>query len=198
MTSINNMPSNTFDLKGFLNDPKVQANKAGAIQYLQKRGIIDQQGKPLPQFGDAQRPQKGFSAPTSLQKLDPTNTVAPQALAQSLPLIGSIGGTAFGAAGGALAGGPVGAYAGGVVGSGVGAATGQMAANAMMGAPATQGAAKTGEQYAAFEAIGGPVMKVAGKVVETAGAKLAKSVIPKSEYEANLLQIYRAKPGNSR
>src|SRR5690242_5653790 len=33
-----------FDLKGFLNDPKVQANKPAAIQYLRSKGIVDAMG----------------------------------------------------------------------------------------------------------------------------------------------------------
>lgn len=41
--------NSTFDLKGFLNDPKVQADKAGAIQYLQTKGIIDVQGNVISQ-----------------------------------------------------------------------------------------------------------------------------------------------------
>lgn len=41
--------NSTFDIKGFLNDPKVQADKAGAVQYLQSKGIIDGQGNLLSQ-----------------------------------------------------------------------------------------------------------------------------------------------------
>lgn len=37
-----------FDLKGFLNDPKVQADKPGAIRFLQQKGILDQDGKVIP------------------------------------------------------------------------------------------------------------------------------------------------------
>lgn len=36
-----------FDLKGFLNDPKSQADKAGAINFLKSKGIIDANGKPV-------------------------------------------------------------------------------------------------------------------------------------------------------
>lgn len=41
------MEDNKFDLKGFLNDPKAQADKAGAVKFLQEKGIIDAQGKPV-------------------------------------------------------------------------------------------------------------------------------------------------------
>jgi hypothetical protein len=46
ITYLNNMADNNFDLKGFLNDPKVQADKVGAIKYLQSKGIIDANGNP--------------------------------------------------------------------------------------------------------------------------------------------------------
>lgn len=42
------MEASNFDLKGFLNDPAAQADKAGAIQFLQQKGIIDAQGKVIP------------------------------------------------------------------------------------------------------------------------------------------------------
>lgn len=48
------MADNNFDLKGFLNDPKVQANKPAAIRYLQQKGIIDAQGNIISQV----KPQK--------------------------------------------------------------------------------------------------------------------------------------------
>lgn len=39
--------NSAFDLKGFLNDPKVQADKTGAVQFLQSKGIVDAQGNLL-------------------------------------------------------------------------------------------------------------------------------------------------------
>ncbi len=42
------MAASNFDLKGFLNDPKVQADKPGAIKFLQSKGIIDQNGQVVP------------------------------------------------------------------------------------------------------------------------------------------------------
>lgn len=41
------MAETNFDLKGFLNDPKAQANKPAAIKYLQQKGIIDTQGNAI-------------------------------------------------------------------------------------------------------------------------------------------------------
>lgn len=45
--------NSTFDLKAFLNDPKVQADKAGAVKFLQSKGIIDAQGQPIPGMSNA-------------------------------------------------------------------------------------------------------------------------------------------------
>lgn len=51
------MEGSNFDLKGFLNDPQVQANKPAAIQYLQQKGIIDAQGNVVQQTSSKPTPQ---------------------------------------------------------------------------------------------------------------------------------------------
>ncbi len=58
------MEENNFDLKGFLNDPKAQADKAGAVRYLQQKGIIDTQGNMIDKSIQPAQPIQ----PTEFQK----------------------------------------------------------------------------------------------------------------------------------
>ena len=50
---------------------------------------------------------------------------------------------------------------------------------------------QAGEQ-GAMEAVGGPVLRAAGRAVKTVGGKIVEASIPRSMYEARLVQAYRA------
>lgn len=117
-----------------------------------------------------------------------------------LPLVGSIGGGILGGIAGGVAasptilGIPAGVIAGGAAGAGIGGAAGSVAQQALKGHGINAGeAAKTGLEYGALEAVGGPIASIAGKVlIKPAGEALAKIFIPTSAKEAGLLQTYKA------
>lgn len=121
-----------------------------------------------------------------------------------LPMAGSIAGGIGGAALGGLAasptvlGIPAAAYAGGVAGAGLGAAAGEGAKQGIQDALGQRkgvsvgDVAKTGAEYAALEAIGGPVASGFGKAMEAGGRLLGEAVIPTSAKEAVKLQAYKA------
>lgn len=109
-----------------------------------------------------------------------------------LPTAGAIGGGLLGGAAGVV-GGPAGVIAGGIAGAGLGAGAGQAARQKLAGSPLNIGdVAKTGAEYAALEAVGGPVASIAGKVLKAGGKKLAEAFIPTSAKEAQYLLAYKA------
>ncbi|MES2006901.1 MAG: hypothetical protein V4436_02200 [Patescibacteria group bacterium] len=154
-----------------------------------------------------EKQRKASSGPTSIAtKTDPFNPLPVQGAkggnpTDLLPTAGAIvGGLGGGIAGAAAAGVPSlgvgavpGAFLGGVAGAGAGAAAGEALKEKLQGSPLSAGnIAKTGAEYGALEAVGGPVASLAGKVVEAGGKQLATMFIPKSEAEAGLLQTYKA------
>ena len=117
----------------------------------------------------------------------------------ALPTVGALGGSIGGAALGGLAGIETGpgavatGYAGGVAGAGVGAAAGEALKEKLQGGKLSGSTiAKTGAGFGALEAVGGPIIKAAGSVVEAAGKGIAEAVIPKSMQEAGISQAYKA------
>lgn len=108
-------------------------------------------------------------------------------------IVGGIGGGIVGAGAGgigAIPGAIAGATGGGALGEGlkqtIGKATGQRESFSPT-AIATQGI-----EQGAFEAIGGPIIKVAGKLIGGAGKAIYNTAIPTSIKEAGLLQSYKA------
>lgn len=132
----------------------------------------------------------GFETP--LTRLDPTGKQS-EAMIKNAPttagaVLGGIGGAALGSAAG-----PVGTYAGGVAGTTAGAALGEGIRQKATGAVVNPAeAAKTGLEFGALEAIGGPLASGLGKLIKGAGKGLAKAVIPKSSEEAGRLLRFRA------
>ena len=117
---------------------------------------------------------------------------------QILPTAGAILGGLGGAIAGTAVGTPLGGYAGGVAGSAAGGALGetlQQGIEKFTGVReeiAPSEIAKTGLEFGAFEAIGGPLLSAGGKVLKGAGKTIAKAVLPVSAKEAILLQTYQA------
>lgn len=189
------MPGNATDLKGIITQARAKGvPDSETVSYLQGKGLIDQSGKPMPQFGNSQRPLASFASP--LTTMDPTGAQGKAMVSGALPLAGSIGGTALGGMAG-IPGGPAGIYAGGVIGSGVGAAAGEVANQAISGQKIDlPGAAKTGAAYGVMEAIGGPVTNFLGKSMKAIGTKIGTKVgeyfIPRTMQEAKMLQTYKA------
>lgn len=92
---------------------------------------------------------------------------------EAAPTIGAIGGGVLGAAGGALVGGPVGAYAGGVAGAGLGASTGEAIKEHVQGQNLDASKiAKEGVVNSAFDAVGGPLLNVGGKILVSSARPL--------------------------
>lgn len=114
----------------------------------------------------------------------------------ALPAVGAtVGGIAGGALG--IAGGPPGVLAGSVAGSATGGALGETAKqaieknNGQRTSISGKDVATQGAEFGAMELVGGPIFKVAGKVISGLGEGLAKAVIPTSTQEAGLIQTYR-------
>lgn len=181
------MAANNFDLKGFLNDPKSQADKAGAVKFLQQKGIIDSLGKVV---GDVGAP-KSFLGKT----LDTIKGIG-NFFVDQLPAVGgTVGGILGGVAGtpADVVSGPLGTVAGATAGAALGGSAGEALKEKIQGSPLSAGnIAVQGGVMGATEAIGGPVLKLAGRGVEAAGEGLAKAFIPKSIQEASMLQTYKA------
>lgn len=138
----------------------------------------------------SQKPQdNGFQNP--LTQMDPTGQQGKAFLQESLPTAGAIaGGTAGGILGSTA--GPLGTYGGAVAGTTAGAALGESAKGLAQGAFDPKQSAKTGLEFGALEAIGGPVASGIGKLVKGTGKWLAKAVIPKSAQEAERTLNYKA------
>ena len=115
----------------------------------------------------------------------------------NLPAIGATAGAVGGGIIGTL-GGPEGTYAGAVAGATAGGALGETAKQGLQNLEGTQKGlsgkdiAKQGVEMGALEAVGGPILKVGGKLVSSIGEGLVKAVIPTSAKEAGLIQTYKA------
>lgn len=150
--------------------------------------IGTQKGTPTVAFAPVAPPAKpklvmGHLEGPGVKKLTPST---------ALPIIGSIGGAVAGGVAGAPLG-PLGIYGGGVAGASAGGAAGEALGQRFEGKPLnTKQIATTGVEQGAFQAIGGPVASLAGKVLKVAGQGIAKTFIPTSAKEAQLLQSYKA------
>lgn len=137
---------------------------------------------------DGQLTQEQLNAMLSLNKMSPEQSKSALGSANNLlqkgisfvegalPTAGAIAGGIGGAAAGSLAG-PAGAYAGGIAGAGLGGAAGEAGKEAIQGQGLNAGSiAAAGGENAALDAIGGPILsgagKLLGKVSETAGGVL--------------------------
>lgn len=125
------------------------------------------------------------------QLKDLAGKVAPTAGA----IAGGIGGGLLGGAVASptIAGIPAGVLAGGAAGAAVGGAAGEALSEKIRGENLSpKDIATTGLEYGALQAVGGPVLSIAGKTIMKGGEVLAKAVIPRSTQEAGLLQAYRS------
>lgn len=137
-------------------------------------------------------PEKTTTFTDSIHQMDPSGEQSRSLIEQSLPAAGAVAGGAGGATLGA-AGGPVGSFVGGVAGATTGAAAGDALKQELQtGFVDPTEAGKTGLEFGALEAIGGPVAKVAGNAIKKVGRKVAEAVIPTSMQEAAKLQTYKA------
>lgn len=115
----------------------------------------------------------------------------------NLPAIGATLGGIGGGTVGTLAG-PGGTYAGAIGGSAAGGALGETIKQGLQNLEGTQKGfsgkdiAKQGVEMGALEAVGGPILKVGGKILSSAGEGIVKSIIPTSAKEAGLIQTYKA------
>lgn len=127
-----------------------------------------------------------------LHTIDPTGQQSKSFIQDALPTAGAIGGAIGGGVLGAPLG-PAGVYAGGVAGASAGSALGDVAKQAISGSSVDlKQAGKTGAEYGALEAVGGPLISGIGKIIKPVGKWLAKAVIPKSDVEAGVIQSYKA------
>ncbi len=152
----------------------------------------------------AKAPSSGFDFSSGASDT-PAETPKRKWYGQILPTAGAILGGIGGGIAGAAAGAPeagVGAiplgYAGAVAGSAAGGALGE---SAQQGIEKIWGnrksispgdIAKTGAEFGVMEAIGGPVLSIAGKVAGKVAEPIYKAAFPTSAKEAALIQAYKA------
>lgn len=158
-------------------------------------------GRPLTPLGSDSSQSKnispGSNLPSPFSSSGKKNMIGAikkvgQFAVNNLPAIGATAGAIGGGAIGAF-GGPAGIYAGAVTGSAAGGALGEAGKEKIQGKSLSP--KNIGEQafgMGATEAIGGPVLNLAGKAIESIGKEFAESVIPTSTREASLLQTYKA------
>lgn len=150
------------------------------FQYLQKKGYIPADGK----------------KPDAFNPFPTKNPVQPVPGTSLLPTIGAIGGGILGGIAGGAAGAAVGgigalpgAAGGATAGAGLGAEAGTALQEKMNKQPLNPNEIRNqGLNYAALEAVGGPV--AAG--VKAVGAGVGKMFIPKSVEESAAIQTYKA------
>lgn len=174
-----------------------QSTSGGVFSQATQSPTIKHGGIPLSPFG--QKPQNnGFQ--TGLTKVDPTGHQSRSLVEESLPVAGAVGGAMVAAPLG-IVGGPAGVIAAGAAGAAGGAALGETAKQGIQRATGERAAispseiVRTGAEYGAMEAVGGPIANVVGKGVKALGGVLAKAFIPTSIREAGLLQTYKAGTG---
>ena len=142
--------------------------------------------------GKAQQSQ-GQTFQNELTRQDPTGEQAKMLLQEAPPTLGAIGGGLIGGVLGAPLG-PAGIVAGSAFGAGVGSSGGEALSQKFKGQELDlPEVAKTGAEFAALEAVGGPLATFLGKTIKGVGSSLAKAVIPKSMQESKMLQAFKAR-----
>lgn len=126
-----------------------------------------------------QNPSQSQPFQNGITQQDPTGSQSKALATGALPMAGAIGGGALGALAGGVAasptilGIPAGIIAGGAVGAGLGSSAGEAAKEKLQGQGLNPGnIAKTGLEFGALEAVGGPAASLIGKV-----GGLAKPII---------------------